>query len=79
MAHPPLSCRTSPHKEGDRLGALTSVQSQRTNWPKANRDSISPPVGEMSGRTEGGKPHPPTFTIKPKTSGIDSANRYNSL
>ncbi|KAA3513403.1 hypothetical protein DXM21_08850 [Agrobacterium rosae] len=26
---------------------------------------ISPPEGEMSGRTEGGKPHPPTSLTRP--------------
>ncbi|POO57800.1 hypothetical protein CTT39_03900 [Agrobacterium rosae] len=52
-----------PHKEGDRLGERTPLHSQHERWPRADHDSISPPVGEMPGKAEGGKPHPPPPTI----------------
>ncbi len=47
-----------PHKEGDRLGALTPLHSRHERWPRGLHESISPPVGEMAGRPEGGEPHP---------------------
>ncbi|POO52192.1 hypothetical protein CPJ18_07635 [Agrobacterium rosae] len=47
-----------PLKGGDWLGARSPLYPQRSRWPRPHRDSISLPVGEMSGRTEGGKPHP---------------------
>ncbi|POO51036.1 hypothetical protein CTT39_22410 [Agrobacterium rosae] len=51
-----------PHKEGDQLGARAALYPQRSRSMRAKHESISPPVGEMSGRTEGGKPHPPSPT-----------------
>ncbi len=43
-----------PHKWGDWLGA--TARSTLIVWLGASRESISPLVGEMSGRTEGGIP-----------------------
>ncbi|POO57070.1 hypothetical protein CTT39_07290 [Agrobacterium rosae] len=54
-----------PHKEGDRLGVLTSLQSQHQRWSRGCRDSISPPVGEMAGRPEGGERHTLRFDRPP--------------
>ena len=51
-----------PHKEGDRLGALTPLHSRRERWPRGRRESISPPLGEMHGRAEGG-----SHTREPQT------------
>ncbi|GAA3114021.1 hypothetical protein GCM10010520_67550 [Rhizobium viscosum] len=61
----------TPHKEGDWLGAPVSPNKQRcklrdvSDVRRSGRLSISPLVGEMSGRTEGGArgttitiPHP---------------------
>ncbi|TIM42203.1 MAG: hypothetical protein E5Y55_22660 [Mesorhizobium sp.] len=51
---PPLSCRTSP-PQGGRLAL--SLISPTTNPAKRSLSAklpISPQVGEMSGRTEGG-------------------------
>jgi hypothetical protein len=47
-----------PHKGGDWLGA--TARSASIGWRKHRNESISPHVGEMSGRTEGGNP-PSTF------------------
>jgi len=50
-----------PHKEGDRLGAPTSRNKSRRNSTQRPRGGkvmplvISPPVGEMAGRPEGGE------------------------
>ncbi|MDR7145731.1 hypothetical protein J2X43_003940 [Rhizobium sp. BE258] len=41
-----------PHKGGDRLGA--AARSPLIIWLSRRNRSISPLVGEMSGRTEGG-------------------------
>ncbi len=41
-----------PHKGGDWLGA--TARSTFIGWLRASNESISPLVGEMSGRTEGG-------------------------
>jgi cobaltochelatase CobN len=43
-----------PHKGGDQQGAPTTLPIQGLNEPKPHRESISPPVGEMPGRAEGG-------------------------
>ncbi|SCX17575.1 hypothetical protein DSM25558_2306 [Agrobacterium sp. DSM 25558] len=43
-----------PHRWGDRQDARSSLKSQGFRLPKGRRESISPLVGEMSGRTEGG-------------------------
>jgi cobaltochelatase CobN len=43
-----------PHKGGDQQDAPTSPNSQPLNGAKPHRESISPPVGEMPGRAEGG-------------------------
>ncbi|TPI23677.1 hypothetical protein FJW08_30625 [Mesorhizobium sp. B3-2-1] len=51
---PPLSCRTSPPQGGrlDVIGAFANLQRcRKSGTPKL---PISPLVGEMSGRTEGG-------------------------
>ncbi|TAX37264.1 hypothetical protein ELI06_02400 [Rhizobium leguminosarum] len=61
--YPPLSCRTSP-PQGGRLdwGDVFSKQFGHCNSDGAAREQwsnllpISPRVGEMSGRTEGGAP-----------------------
>ncbi|RVD50973.1 hypothetical protein EN746_16700, partial [Mesorhizobium sp. M8A.F.Ca.ET.023.02.2.1] len=51
---PPLSCRTSP-PHGGRSAALALRHSiRRWKLAKAGECLISPLVGEMSGRTEGG-------------------------
>jgi len=43
-----------PHKGGDWLEA--SARSTLIVWRRSRNESISPLVGEMSGRTEGGNP-----------------------
>ncbi|RAL98220.1 lytic murein transglycosylase [Agrobacterium sp. MS2] len=48
-----------PLKGGDRQEALQPLHSRALRWTRPNHESISPPEGEMSGRTEGGKLHPP--------------------
>ncbi|CDZ42080.1 Hypothetical protein NGAL_HAMBI1146_48460 [Neorhizobium galegae bv. officinalis] len=72
VAYPPLSCRTSP-PQGGRLDRRTrSIHLNRIVYQNAPSDlelkplrwSISPLEGEMSGRTEGGEPHTPTFKDK---------------
>ncbi|TIT75363.1 MAG: hypothetical protein E5W57_22745, partial [Mesorhizobium sp.] len=51
---PPLSCRTSPPL-GGRSAVLTAFANrQRCRMSRAPKPPISPLVGEMSGRTEGG-------------------------
>ncbi|OOO22505.1 hypothetical protein BTE56_06780 [Agrobacterium pusense] len=47
-----------PLKEGDRQGALSPLHSLTLILAKPCRISISPPVGEMPGRAEGGKATP---------------------
>ncbi|QCL74729.1 hypothetical protein CFBP5877_07555 [Agrobacterium tumefaciens] len=49
-----------PHKEGDRQAALPSLRSRTVRWARLDHESISPLVGEMPGRAEGGKPHAPS-------------------
>ncbi|MGX5850460.1 cobaltochelatase subunit CobN [Mesorhizobium sp. PL10] len=52
-AHPPLSCRTSPPQGG--RSAVTNAGAISSEIGEAiDASSISPPAGEMSGRTEGG-------------------------
>ncbi|TGQ12649.1 hypothetical protein EN809_022230 [Mesorhizobium sp. M2E.F.Ca.ET.166.01.1.1] len=50
-----MSCRTSPPLGGrsDRTTAFANFQRCRKKWRRWRRP-ISPLVGEMSGRTEGG-------------------------
>ncbi|TWF43397.1 cobaltochelatase subunit CobN [Neorhizobium alkalisoli] len=43
-----------PHKGGDPLDAPTLPRTQPSRWPSASHSPISPPVGEMPGRAEGG-------------------------
>ncbi len=43
-----------PLKGGDRQGALSPLNPQTSRWPKHRRESISPLVGEMPGRADGG-------------------------
>ncbi|EJC78657.1 hypothetical protein Rleg4DRAFT_0225 [Rhizobium leguminosarum bv. trifolii WSM2297] len=45
-----------PHKEGDQLG-VGSLPKPRWSGLQLGEFSISPHVGEMPGRAEGGKPH----------------------
>ncbi|POO56789.1 hypothetical protein CTT39_08970 [Agrobacterium rosae] len=52
-----------PHKEGDWLDACSPRDPQPLRWAKGLHESISPPVGEMSGRTEAGRPRPPPHII----------------
>ncbi|QCL89026.1 lytic murein transglycosylase [Agrobacterium sp. LC34] len=60
MGLPPL-CPAGhlPLKGGDRQAALPPLHSPALRWARPCRRSISPLEGEMSGRTEGGKPHAP--------------------
>ncbi|RXT40653.1 hypothetical protein B5V01_24820 [Mesorhizobium erdmanii] len=51
---PPLSCRTSPPRGGRSAIFRRLRQSQRRKEGGALELLISPLVGEMSGRTEGG-------------------------
>ncbi|RWE70418.1 MAG: hypothetical protein EOS63_33545 [Mesorhizobium sp.] len=56
---PPLSCRTSPPLGGDRMSSplspIASAAITNTAGKARSRElAISPLVGEMSGRTEGG-------------------------
>ncbi|TIS62994.1 MAG: hypothetical protein E5W93_04265 [Mesorhizobium sp.] len=53
-SHPPLPCRASP-PQGGRLAVIAVfVNRQRCRIGAAPKPLISPLVGEMSGRTEGG-------------------------
>ncbi|MCA0275206.1 MAG: cobaltochelatase subunit CobN [Proteobacteria bacterium] len=54
LSRPPLSCRTSPPQGGRSAEALPSQIPARTKEAPSVELPISPPVGEMSGRTEGG-------------------------
>ncbi|KAA3512405.1 propionyl-coenzyme A carboxylase alpha polypeptide [Agrobacterium rosae] len=65
-AHPPLSCRTSPPQGGRSDSRTTSLQSPRLRCARGRHESISPPEGEMPGRAEGGKPHPPSSLSPPQ-------------
>ena len=51
---PPLSCRTSPPRVGRLAGGMTFANRLRCREISNVKLPISPPVGEMSGRTEGG-------------------------
>ncbi|RWB71840.1 MAG: hypothetical protein EOQ49_14675, partial [Mesorhizobium sp.] len=51
---PPLSCRTSPPLGGRLDVAPAFANYRRGKRSEAQKLPISPPVGEMSGRTEGG-------------------------
>ncbi|PRD41889.1 hypothetical protein C5748_19405 [Phyllobacterium phragmitis] len=56
-SHPPLSCRTSPPQGGRLRLHKGRHQSQTLNYRSCcSCQPISPLVGEMSGRTEGGGP-----------------------
>ncbi|OOO30467.1 hypothetical protein BS628_24085 [Agrobacterium radiobacter] len=48
-----------PLKGGDQQEALSPLHSETLTWARPNHESISPLEGEMPGRAEGGKPHPP--------------------
>ncbi|TAU71318.1 hypothetical protein ELI45_03635 [Rhizobium ruizarguesonis] len=57
--HPPLSCRTSPPQGGRSAGRnvstfMTALRKRSLVWGSPNHLPISPPVGEMPGRAEGG-------------------------
>ncbi|PAP99703.1 MAG: hypothetical protein EOR99_01770 [Mesorhizobium sp.] len=53
-SRPPLPCRTSP-PQGGRLAVTTAFANRRRGILGAAPElPISPQVGEMSGRTEGG-------------------------
>ena len=43
-----------PHKGGDRTASMVSPIFYAPRWSQKSTLPISPPVGEMSGRTEGG-------------------------
>ena len=43
-----------PHKGGDRMASMVSPVLDLAGWSEKSTLPISPPVGEMSGRTEGG-------------------------
>ncbi len=47
-----------PHKGGDLLGEPPSLHVNRPLWARRGNNPISPLVGEMPGRAEGGEPHP---------------------
>ncbi|CDZ48742.1 Hypothetical protein NGAL_HAMBI2427_28260 [Neorhizobium galegae bv. orientalis] len=72
VAYPPLSCRTSPPQGGRLDRRARSIPLEDTAYRTARshlglrltRLPISPLEGEMSGRTEGGEPHAPTFKDK---------------
>ncbi|POO56499.1 hypothetical protein CTT39_07255 [Agrobacterium rosae] len=67
-----------PHKEGDWLGSCSSPYQQPSRWPSGFHESISPPVGEMPGRAEGGKPHPPPFpSIKSQNTQKTNLKSFN--
>ncbi|AZO17569.1 hypothetical protein EJ069_24320 [Mesorhizobium sp. M2A.F.Ca.ET.043.05.1.1] len=51
---PPLSCRTSPQQGGRSDVTAAFANRQRCRTSEAPKPPISPHVGEMSGRTEGG-------------------------
>ncbi|RWO46420.1 MAG: hypothetical protein E5Y10_19905 [Mesorhizobium sp.] len=54
LLRPPLACRPSP-PQGGRLAVLSaSANHQRCRIAARAKLPISPLVGEMSGRTEGG-------------------------
>jgi NADPH:quinone reductase-like Zn-dependent oxidoreductase len=55
---PPLSCRTSPPQGGRSAGAMSHPSSTAQVEQGSHHLPISPPEGEMSGRTEGGEPNP---------------------
>ncbi|TPI60976.1 hypothetical protein FJ417_11250, partial [Mesorhizobium sp. B3-1-7] len=59
-SRPPLSCRTSPPQGGRSDVAHRFANLQRRKDALAPELPISPQVGEMSGRTEGGAV-PPAF------------------
>ncbi|TIT76549.1 MAG: hypothetical protein E5W57_18590, partial [Mesorhizobium sp.] len=52
---PPLSCRTSPPQQGGRSDVTPAFANlQHCRMGKAPKLPISPLVGEMAGRPEGG-------------------------
>ncbi|QKC76478.1 hypothetical protein EB233_13860 [Mesorhizobium erdmanii] len=53
-SRPPLSCRTSPPRGGRSDVASAFANRLCRKGEPAPKLPISPPVGEMSGRTEGG-------------------------
>jgi NADPH:quinone reductase-like Zn-dependent oxidoreductase len=53
---PPLSCRTSPPQGGRPAGGEDGAQTATSAMDETVLHPISPPEGEMSGRTEGGEP-----------------------
>ncbi|MDX3972793.1 zinc-dependent alcohol dehydrogenase family protein [Shinella sp.] len=54
--YPPLSCRTSPPQGGRPAGGEDGAQTATSAMDETVLHPISPPEGEMSGRTEGGEP-----------------------
>ncbi|KAA3510918.1 hypothetical protein DXM21_15395 [Agrobacterium rosae] len=53
-AYPPLPCRASPPQGGRSARRLLLAPSAAFDRAKGLHESISPPVGEMPGRAEGG-------------------------
>ncbi|KAA3513417.1 hypothetical protein CPJ18_04640 [Agrobacterium rosae] len=47
-----------PHRWGDRQDDGATYYLRRSRWTRGCHLPISPPVGEMPGRAEGGEPHP---------------------
>ncbi|NKM20226.1 hypothetical protein GFM01_20845 [Rhizobium laguerreae] len=64
VEYPPLSCRTSPPQGGGSAGGnvsalmtapfMAAVCRRPVVWGNPSHLPISPPVGEMPGRAEGG-------------------------
>ncbi|AZO13162.1 hypothetical protein EN817_13980 [Mesorhizobium sp. M3A.F.Ca.ET.174.01.1.1] len=54
LRRPPLSCRTSPPQGGRSAVIAAFANRRRCRIGEAPKPPISPQVGEMSGRTEGG-------------------------
>ncbi|TIL52529.1 MAG: hypothetical protein E5Y83_12725 [Mesorhizobium sp.] len=66
LRRPPLSCRTSS-PQGGRLAVTRGgdLFCNAENWRNPTRNPISPQVGEMSGRTEGGAVPPNCLSFAP--------------
>ena len=54
IAHPPLPCRASPPQGGRSASGKNFAQVASSKTGEASLHPISPLVGAMSGRTEGG-------------------------
>jgi hypothetical protein len=63
VATPLCPAEHLPHRGGDWLVALTPPHLHRSRLARLGSDTISPLVGEMPGRAEGGGTHP----LRPET------------